>query len=341
VEINDRTYKFLLDTGAPTVISPEIAEDLHLKPELEKPVTDSQGNTSKEKFVTIPQIKLNRILFKNIGAVVMDLKKTFEFRCLNVDGIFGANQMAKGVWKIDYANKSLEISNDFKSLGSSDFKAVLDFIPQPGQKTPVVKLNVDGKEIMCTYDTGFSGAINLKMETNARLIQKYEKIEFEGISNVGAYGNSGPTKGAIVKVPEMSLGSLDLSNQLVFLSTSNLIGNELLKNFTTIIDWSTNKIYLKQEKEIAAKSYTSFGFKYLFFDNKPFVVQLFKNYTGELKSGDRILSINGVDLRQLNETEACFFRFNTVGERRDTQEVFYERNNKEYKTLETKAVYFK
>lgn len=112
VQINDKDYVFLLDTGAPTVISKKIYDDLNIKPYVQQKVTDSQGESAKQDFVVISEMLVESLRFQEIGAVVMDLWAT-EFFCHRIDGILGANQMAKLAWKINYNEGTAVVAQDF------------------------------------------------------------------------------------------------------------------------------------------------------------------------------------------------------------------------------------
>jgi len=112
VSIAGKSYHFLLDTGAPTAISPTLAQTLNLSPATSSKSSDSQGYKKKETVVVIPEIKIGKLVFENTGALVIDMRSVFQMKCLNVDGIIGANQMANAIWQLDYANKLISISDN-------------------------------------------------------------------------------------------------------------------------------------------------------------------------------------------------------------------------------------
>jgi len=108
VSINNKPYNFLVDTGAPTVISEEIYKDLNIKAADYTIVTDSQGQRNGQEVAVIPEMFVGDLIYTDIGAVVVSLRDVFEFDCMGIDGILGANQMAKSFWKFDYENEILE-----------------------------------------------------------------------------------------------------------------------------------------------------------------------------------------------------------------------------------------
>jgi hypothetical protein len=86
VSINGKSYNFLFDSGAPTVISNAIYTELNLKKEHTSKVKDSQKNKQEQIFSTLPEMTVDHIVFKNIGAIVMDLSGS-ELGCFKIDGI--------------------------------------------------------------------------------------------------------------------------------------------------------------------------------------------------------------------------------------------------------------
>lgn len=136
VDINGKMYNFLFDTGAPTVISGAIYKALNLKKKYKRVIGDSDQNMQQQILTELPEMKVDRLVFKNVGAVVLDLNSA-ELGCLKIDGIIGANQMAKLFWKVNYSENSLEASKDLSLFDLRDYGSVIPFETK-AQKTPMV-----------------------------------------------------------------------------------------------------------------------------------------------------------------------------------------------------------
>ena len=126
VKIKGKIYNFLFDSGAPTVISNAIFNELGLKSSFESEVGDSQKSVQKQIFTVLPELSLGNIVFKNISAVVVDLISP-EFKCLQVDGILGSNQMALLYWKLNYLENSMLASKNLQSLINDDTFSKIPF----------------------------------------------------------------------------------------------------------------------------------------------------------------------------------------------------------------------
>lgn len=322
VNINGKMYNFLFDTGAPTIISTAIYTDLGLEKKHKSTVKDSQKNKQEQIFTVLPEMVVNQTTFKNIGVMVMDLKAA-EFGCLKVDGILGANQMAKLFWRINYTEKSLEVTQSLSRFDLKGYDIVIPFETKD-QKTPIVETKILDKKNNFTFDTGFSGNIKItENDFNAKKVS--ERIEVYGNNAVGAYGAGKPTLGYIFKSSDWVLGNKNFTNEIMTTGSSNLIGNDFLKNFVFILDWSDHKIYMKQIGNNSHKL-ESFGFGYRFIDTKPTVVYIFQEEHFPLQIGDSIISINDIKLDNLDKDGACHYFLNRVESQYDTINVKIKRN---------------
>lgn len=325
VSINGKSYNFLFDTGAPTVISTAVYTELGLEKKHRSSVKDSQKNKHDQIFTVLPEMIVDKAVFKDVGVVVMDFSVS-ELSCFKIDGILGANQMAKLFWKVNYSENSLEASTDLAQFNPDDYDIVIPFSPR-AQKTPVVETILQGKKVDVTFDTGFSG--RLKITDNAYDAEKALKsIEVYGTSSVGAYGAGKPAPGHIFRTETLSLGNKSFLNELVATGNASLIGNDFFKNFIFLLDWSGNKIYMKQIRNEPAKL-ESFGFGYRFIEEKPTVAFVFQEENFPLKVGDSIISINNINLDNLDKGGACHYFLNRVENMQNAINVKIRRDGKE------------
>lgn len=325
VSINGKSYNFLFDTGAPTVISTAVYKELGLEKKHRSTVKDSQKNKQEQIFTILPEMTVDKAVFTDVGVVVMDLSVS-ELSCFKIDGILGANQMAKLFWKINYSENLLEASKDLDQFNPADFDMVIPFSPR-AQKTPVVEIDLQGKKIDFTFDTGFSG--RLKIADNAyNAGQAVKSVEVYGTNSVGAYGAAKPAPGHIFRTAGLSLGNKSFTNEIIATGSTSLIGNDFFKNFIFILDWSGNRIYMKRIRNEPAKL-ESFGFGYRFLDTKPTVAFVFQEEGFPLKIGDAILSINNVNLDHLDKEGACHYFLNRIESGQNMINVKIRRDGKE------------
>ncbi|MCS3529264.1 aspartyl protease family protein [Chryseobacterium sp. JUb7] len=324
VNINGKSYNFLFDTGAPTVISNAVYTELGLEKKHKSKIKDSQKNKQSQIFTELPEMIVDQVIFKNIGVVVMDFTVS-ELGCFKVDGILGANQMAKLFWRINYTENILEATKDLSQFNLEGYETVINFEAKP-QKTPIVLAKMLDKKIEFTFDTGFSG--RLKIADSYYDSKKVKQVvETFGSSSVGAFGAGKPVQGFVFRTDIMELGNNSFVDELVTTGSSNLIGNDFFKNFVFVLDWTNNRVYMKNSKKETPKL-ESFGFGYRFVDARPVVAFVFQEENFPLKIGDSIISINNVDLDHLDKDSACHYFINRVEKDQNTIDVKIKRDGK-------------
>lgn len=335
VVINDKNYQFLLDTGAPTVISSAIFKDLNLKPKTFVNVSDSQGQTNAQALVVVPEIKLGNLIYNNIGAVVADLNDIFEYKCIGIDGIIGANQMAKSFWKFDYVNKEVTITDNFKNYDLTAYADSLLFSVS-NQKTPYTHGWVNGEVASFMFDTGATGFIDYHDKND--VLKNQKAFTRYGSSSVGLYGAVDTVTTRTLKIDSLRFGSVKLAKQAIDVEQDNLIGNRFMNHYDMVINWQSQKIYLKPIKAFEQKPVESFGFSLRMKNNEATVVNIIKELPTDLQLGDILVAINDKDLRNLTTQSACEQYFNIDLTALETINITYLRDGKEYHTRLEKKV---
>lgn len=337
VNINGKPYNFLFDSGAPTVISSAIYTELGLEKKHRSKVKDSQKNKQEQIFTQLPEMTIDNVVFKNIGAIVIDLNNS-ELGCFKIDGIIGANQMAKLFWRVNYSENSLEATKDLSRFDFNGYETVIPF-EYKGQKTPIVETKIAGQKVDLTFDTGFTGRI--RITGNYYDPKSFSKsIETYGVNAVGAYGTGKPETNHIFKTDQLPLGNTNFPDEVVMTGSSNIIGNEFFQNFSFIMDWKNNKIYMKRIKDHNAKL-ESFGFGYRFMEGKAEVSYIFKDESLPVQIGDSVISINNVTLENLDKETACHYFINRVEKDAEAIDMKIKRDGKILDVKLTKKEYLK
>ncbi len=304
VQINNKTYRFLLDTGAPTLISEEIFRELNLEVAFCGSVGDSQNNRRRQKFAILPQIKIDNIEFNDIGCIVMDIENEV-LKCFNFDGIIGSNLLAKLYWKFDYQNNTISASTHLSDFEVEKFDHILNFKPK-NQKTPLITGKIKENEVTFTFDTGFSGnlKVHYKQDIQNQLSSEDILITKLGANAIGIYGKDDAEK-TYEMMLDLHLDGSFFENEIVSSGNSSLIGNKFLKDYIFVIDWMENKIYLKKNANISSKTADGFGFTYHFIDGNPKVVTIIDNFNIPLQLGDEILIMDETDFSKLENIDIC------------------------------------
>lgn len=326
VMINGKPYRFLIDTGAPMVISQEIFADLELKENHTASVGDSQRNRQDQRFAVLPHIQIGNMVFEDIGCVVL----TFEnevLQCYGFDGIVGANLMSKLYWKFDYANSRVFTSADLSLLDIDGFDFLLKFKPKR-QKTPKIKGKVQGRVLDFTFDTGSNGRVEVPndFEFYKGLSKGGDFLTREGATSIGIYGSGATDRSFEIKT-DLHLGDQIFENELIGSGASALLGNTFLKDYVFVIDWANEKIHFKKNSNVDPKKLDGFGFSYVLNNGLFEVLTIIEEANTPIHIGDQVLAINDTDFTAMDSTDACHYFLNKVEKNFDEITVKVRRDN--------------
>ncbi|WP_263603210.1 retropepsin-like aspartic protease [Chryseobacterium sp. PET-29] len=337
VNISGKTYNFIFDSGAPTVISQAIYKELNLRKKYKRSIKDSDEKVQQQIFTELPEMKVDNLVFKNVGAIVLDLNSA-ELGCLKVDGIIGANQMAKLFWKVNYSENTLDASADLSNFNVQDYDIVIPFDSQP-QKTPVITASLLHKDIKLTFDTGFTGRLEISGDgIDPKIFQHV--IKTFGTRTTGAFGTATPAAGYIFRADSLKMGNTVFQDEKIGSGKTDLIGNEFFKDFTFILDWKNSKIYMKRIAK-SPSTLESFGFSYRFVNGNAMVTFVFEEDNFPLKIGDAILSMNGISFQNLDKEKSCYYFINRVEKDLDRLKLQIKRGGKIIDIQMNKKVYLK
>jgi predicted aspartyl protease len=333
VNISGEEYDFLLDTGAPNAISKELAKKLGLSNVSEQKVRDSQDEKSKLGFVLIKKLGLGGVDFLNTGAVVADLKQSKELGCLRIDGLIGSNLMRKAIWKFDYQNQIITITNSIESLSIPKLTSKIPFFTKY-TGTPIIdfKLNdVTQKNVI--VDLGSNGGISLSNKTYNALMKNNPSIPQTyslGISESGLYGLGKADSTYYIKAPSVSFGNVSLENTIVSFSnkSASTIGTKFFKNYDLILNWFTKEILLINKTEYDNSTLSTFGFTSSNQENQLIVSQIYKNME-DLKVGDQILQVGAINYNKLLPEQWCEIVENGLIKEKEEVKISILRDNKE------------
>jgi hypothetical protein len=250
VEIEGKTYRFILDTGAPNIISKEL-NDL-IKPKLIKsiPITDASGKKENLNVVSVKELKFGNILFEQTATLVYDLNSSPIFKCLGIDGFIGSNMLRNSIIQINVEKNKIGLTDNKNKLSlNKKNSSKIQLIGSQSSPYLWIKLNGQdkGKE-QVLIDTGMGGLYDISYK-NYNIFQK-EKIfnvigESEGASSVGLFGDVPVNKHLRLLLPILKINEIELENCITTTTNDNnsRIGAELLKYGVMTIDFKNKRFY--------------------------------------------------------------------------------------------------
>ncbi len=238
VQIAGKKYRFLLDTGAPTVISSALRSS-GTQPVLGTVrVTDALGYTAQTEVVRLPAISLGAIRLTGIPALVYeDANPVFEQ--LGVAGILGSNALAG-------------LSLTFSAQQNAITFTVGSVLPTAGEQmsltedaqgTPAIPVALaGGTPCFLLFDSGFEGLCDLAPAA-ARQVTSTTSVAVRLLqSGSGFTSIQGSTSaGETLRLPQLTIAGHTLQNVAASVTgdSRSKIGASLLQLGDVTLDYRT------------------------------------------------------------------------------------------------------
>lgn len=255
VEIKNKTYKFIFDTGAPTIVSKELAESLNMKVIDSVNAFDVYNNAQQNTYTRIERIKLGTIDFVETTALINDFNATPIWSSLNIDGFIGSNLMQHAIWDIDFNKKQITITDNESKLNLPE--EVIEnklFIGVAG--LPSIACKINGKKIWnFAVDSGYNGGIvipfsEFQKQAEKGQISDFTKSDTQGV--IGVYGEQKSTRESYTGIiNEIEFGNSTLKNEKVYSEQylDKIFGLDFFKNYRVILNWNSKRIKLVEYEQ--------------------------------------------------------------------------------------------
>jgi predicted aspartyl protease len=308
VTINDKTYRFLLDTGAPNLFTPELLKELNITEGDSINVSDSNNQGQKMKFAVVPQLKIGNLIFENQAGLIYNFEEHNLLSCYKIDGFIGSNLLRNSIIKINGTNKTIIITNKIKSLHINKKPIKMKLVGN--QKSPYVELKFVGKNKekasdMVLVDTGMDGLYD--MSKRAYTIFEKSKI-FEalysatGIGDSGLFGAGNSNEQKLLEIENANLNQQIINNIMVTTTTddNSRIGLDFLRYGDITLDFLNKKFYFESTNTIDVKEKTP-KFNASIQNNKVVVGLVWDERLKTLMyTGDEFISVDQIDITNIS-----------------------------------------
>lgn len=291
VNEDSQARSFIFDTGAfDGKIAAGWADSLKLEKQAYKQNSDSHGNTRKIAMLSVEDLQLGgKAHFQEIAMGKVEYDSLSATPCITNAGLLGGNLLRLAHWKIDYANKTLTVSDKPLELPKTKPDLALAFSRELLSAQPYISLKINDKEVknIC-FDTGFNGGLLLPTSVMTALGAEVQDTLFD-FSSSGIYGKSVDT----LYLAELQIEGFPKPVQATFSAKGKaLIGNELISFFTVFIDPKKEeiKLFLRESIDFSQVRETSFIPGVL--NDTAWVVTRCKSNSG-FALGDTLRRING------------------------------------------------
>ncbi|UZD23807.1 retropepsin-like aspartic protease [Algoriphagus halophytocola] len=116
MEIEGETYDFFFDTGAGTIVSPELKEKYGLDSIGNYQMVDFYGNSATIPTSSLPELTLAQLSRENLEVAILRPLQNFQFCDIKIDGILGLEYFDGQVLKIDLRKGELTVASAISFL---------------------------------------------------------------------------------------------------------------------------------------------------------------------------------------------------------------------------------
>ena len=317
VKIGDETYQFILDTGGGLSISERIQDKFSFEQIAVAQVIGINKLSKRVPYVKVPKVRLGNLEFKNYNATVSDYAR-YPYDCLQVDGIIGRDFLKGLILKLDLAQQLMTLSDAPALLPAPKLEGVPLKIDRK-TSLPYIRVDVQpfGKQWV-VFDSGSDDLFSFK----TKIIDKYrEQAKFEDhplltFFGVTALGSSGvipkPMAAYTTFVESITIGQTTLNKFYADISkrSRSRVGTGLLRYGSVMVDYQAKQFYFipttSNQKATGMKGSIGFFPRYT---EKGYIVSALQPQSKAAKAGlqlgDRILQLNEMNLRNMEEVDHC------------------------------------
>jgi hypothetical protein len=250
VTINGETRHFIFDTGAPTIISKSLQEELTYEILGKGEVSDINLNRDSVTMVRIDSLFLGDVKFSNIPAMVSDLN-VLPWYCFSIDGFIGSNLLRNSAVQINLKENKFVVTNDAAKLSNLGNKnsMMLD-----RQSSPYIKFSVDReKDKYVLFDSGSDDFVNLSLDYFEELRNNREGFDIEktGYGNgiMGLFGTGRQGKVYQLKLDSLRFDQTTITEPMVEVTnTKDKLGARLFRYGVVTLDFRNEKFYFYSNK---------------------------------------------------------------------------------------------
>lgn len=316
VQIENKSYRFLLDTGAATAISEKLQNSIKLHKLGNIKMTDQSGLTDSLEVVSVPEINIDGIKFKDIPAFIAKSDSDIFFSCLEIDGIIGSNLLRNSTIQFRPQENKIILTDKSKNLGLKKRNGVQMIVTQ-NQSSPIIPIklikdNQVGNEYVL-FDTGdkdFYVSSNQSYTQLQSQVDIYDVVAKSiGTFSVGFFGTANENEHFLLKIPNLKIGNIDFQNVITktTYNENSRIGSDLLKYGNITLDYKKKRFWFEgfQESKTIELTEKPWPIEPVLNNQNEIVVGIIwdESLIEKINVGDKILKFGNINYEAMNHCE--------------------------------------
>ena len=243
---------FLLDTGGVNILTPAMVRSIGLKVAGVSKATGGGEGAAASGYVRVDSLQIGGAVLKDVTAASFDFSPP-EVEGIELGGMIGAEFLQRFVVTIDYGANTVTFIDPARFTEEEQAQAGIAIPFRYYEHLPQIQGTLDGRPALINIDTGSRSDVNITSAfvERAGLRQAYP----HGITTTEGWGAGGPARAYIVRLGELSLGSVRVLKPLASLSAAKRgafadaaydgnLGGGVLKRFVATFDYSRHTLFL-------------------------------------------------------------------------------------------------
>ncbi|NQZ46947.1 MAG: aspartyl protease family protein [Erythrobacter sp.] len=308
--VNSIERQFIFDTGSPTMIAKELADQLELDIIGSNVGRDANGREVRTEFAIVERLDLGGVRFTNVPVMIFDFKAIDPDGCFFDGGVIGSEIFPGSAWRIDADNDRLEISAWSDNLTQKEDEASTISAPLARfgyPHAPIFGYRIGTFEDRGLFDTGNSASIVLfnRVAGDARVQRQMQAgsiVEGRGSEGVSAGGLGDSVNLLRFELTSFELGASEPGASelgplpgIIRHAPPTLMGLGVMAKYNVTLDYPGSRIILEERaKEEERLPHPGYGLMVANGDLR--VMQLYAGTKAEsagLMLGDHVVAIDG------------------------------------------------
>ncbi len=347
IDNSDKQYRFMVDTGALTVVSKKTAMELNLPAGTQIVARDTTGGTKPMQLINLDLLHLGNMSVAECAAGILDFSElggNLKVPDIEIDGLIGSNFLRHFKVTIDYKNKKLTLDSNTKPTTIQEGDYLIKFSPDMKMGyAPRVECTIDNHiKAYGIIDTGAPFLATLPLS----LVEKTDGYKFGQVikakGNVWGAAFKASENNMLLRIKSMKMGALE-ANDISAISLPHrdiLIGKKFLSNFLVTLNYPGRQMVLTPYNKLNfPTNIYSFGTMVnKDKDGKTVIAGFWEGTTADkigVEIGDELVTINGKKVDALSPDEVDYIFYND-----DVKEieVVYKNKTGLHKTKATKEM---
>jgi len=302
VNINDKPRRFLLDTGAPSLITEKLGTEIGLEISRKIYVGDQSGKQDSVKAAILPSMHLGGVEFINTPVLIVDQPMIFD--CMELDGFIGSNQLRNSVVRFSFKDRRIILTDQPDRISGPAGEST-DMYLTLSQSLPFIWIGLKGKRRgreQVLFDSGMNGFYDLSHRSYE--IFKKRKIfkklgEGVGGNSVGLFGHAQSRLHYKLLLEHMEICKYHFEDISVITTGDNnsRLGSQLIEHGVVTLDFMHRKFYFHpfSVAEVASIRTNNYPFQLTINSDNRLGIGFVWNdrQLPGVRPGDEIWSVNG------------------------------------------------